>query len=240
VDVEEAPQAAALALQGPAAAGLMASYSPEALRLGKNGVGEFSILGLDAVIARTGYTGEDGFELFAPAGHLAPFYAALLKRGSKEGLLPCGLGARDALRLEMGYRLYGQDLDEQHSALESGLGWAVRLEKPSFVGKEALAREKEKGSPRRFLGFRLQGKGVPRRGAKIFWGDQPAGEVTSGGYSPTLKTGIAMGYVDNRIWPEGVEGSSALRVYDRLIPAAVCPPPFIKHTAPSKVKAGGG
>jgi aminomethyltransferase len=225
----EQPQAAALALQGPAAAKIMSHLSADAVALPKNGVAEVSILNMPLVVARTGYTGEDGFEVFSPAGRLLPLYPTLLKRGADYGLIPCGLGARDTLRLEMGYRLYGNDLDEHHTALESGLGWAVKLSKDHFLGRDALWNEHQRGSLRRLIGLRLIERGVPRRGSPIVWAGQAVGEVTSGTFSPSLQTGIALGYVESaRLPKETVE--AAVRLYDRDIPARVVVPPFYKKS----------
>jgi aminomethyltransferase len=228
-EILEQPQAAAIAIQGPQAEAILKGFSAEAAALPRNGVGEFPLEGLESVVARTGYTGEDGFEVFGAAGHVVPFYASLLKAGAARGLKPCGLGARDTLRLEMGYRLYGQDLDERHSALESGLGWAVKLEKPAFVGKEHLQREKAKGSARRFVALKLRERGVPRHGHAISFQGRPAGEVTSGTYSPSLQAGIAVGYVETRTCPEaaGSEGFS-VRIHDRDVPADAVKLPFYR------------
>ena len=178
-------------------------------------------------LARTGYTGEDGFEIFAPAGHLLQLYPALLKTGADYGLAPCGLGARDTLRLEMGYRLYGNDLDEHHSPLEAGLGWVVKLEKGDFVGREALLSERTKGSLRRFVGLRLLERGVPRHGSVILVDGNEVGQVSSGGFSPTLQTGIAMGYVESARFPPG-KTPLFLQMYDRYIPAEEVPLPFYR------------
>lgn len=233
----EQPQAAALAVQGPAAAELIGGLSKDALLLPKNGVAELSLLDMEIVAARTGYTGEDGFELFGPAGHLFPIYEYFMKEGKSVGLANCGLGARDTLRLEMGYCLYGHELDEDHSALESGLGWAVKLTKPSFVGREALLKEKAAGSPRRLIGFRLKDRGVPREKCEIHLGGQPAGTVTSGTFSPSLGIGIGLAYVDAVLMPKGAETASPLtvQIHGRGVPAEVAPPPFYRKTNPKEV-----
>jgi aminomethyltransferase len=223
------PQAAALALQGPSAAKIMGHFSADALALPKNGVAELTIEGNELVVARTGYTGEDGFEIFSPAGHLLQFYPSLLKRGSDYGLIPCGLGARDTLRLEMGYRLYGNDLDEHHSALEAGLGWAVKFGKGDFIGRDSLYNEKTKGSHRKFIGLRLADRGVPRHGCPIVLDGKGVGEVTSGTFSPSLNIGIAVGYVEAERFPAST-ARAAVRVHERDIPADVVVPPFYKKS----------
>jgi aminomethyltransferase len=208
VDLSYQPHAAGLALQGPNAAAILAASFPVAANLPRHGV----LADGDLVIARTGYTGEDGFEIFGPGGILMPAYSSLIQGGSASGLTPCGLGARDTLRLEMGYRLYGNDLDEQHTALEAGLGWVVKLDKPDFVGREALLREKAQGSRRRFVAFRLRESGVPRRGNILYSGGQAIGEATSGTFSPSLQVGIGMGYVDAQAYPKKVEKEADLTV----------------------------
>ncbi len=119
--------------------------------------------GAAAIISRTGYTGEDGFELYVDAGDAAALWRALLDAGAGAGLIATGLGSRDSLRLEMGMALYGNDLDENHTPLEAGLGWVIKLDKGDFVGREALKAQKEAGVARRLVGFRLKERGFPRR-----------------------------------------------------------------------------
>jgi len=236
-DLMEQPQAAALALQGPASAGLMSMLSNDAVRLQKNGVAELSLLDMEVVVARTGYTGEDGFELFGPAGHLFPIYEFLMKEGKSVGLVNCGLGARDTLRLEMGYRLYGHELDEAHSALEAGLGWAVKLSKPAFIGRNALIKEKAAGSPRRLIGFRLKDRGVPREKCEIRSGERIVGTVTSGTFSPSLGIGLGMAYVDSALFPKATQSTSplAVQIHGRPVPAEIVPLPFYRKATPREV-----
>jgi aminomethyltransferase len=233
----EQPQPAALAVQGPAAEGLIGRLSKEALLLKKNGVAELSIMDMDIVVARTGYTGEDGFELFGPAGHVFPVYEFLMKEGKAAGLVNCGLGARDTLRLEMGYRLYGHELDEDHTALESGLGWAVKLTKQSFIGRDALLKEKATGSARRLIGFRLKDRGVPREKCEILFDGKTVGTVTSGTFSPSLGIGIGMAYVDNALLPKTTETapSIAIQIHGRPVPAEIVPLPFYRKATPREV-----
>jgi aminomethyltransferase len=122
-------------------------------------------------------------------------WRSLMKAGSAHGLVPTGLGSRDSLRLEMGYALYGNDLDEDHTPLESGLGWITKLEKGDFVGRDVLVRQKEEGVPRRLVGMTLKGKGFPRHGYPVMSGGLTVGVLTSGTVSPSLGIGVAMGYV---------------------------------------------
>jgi len=215
VQVRLQSPAAGLALQGPEAAHILEAAFPAAAELPRHGVGSFRSLSSTSsgiVIGRTGYTGEDGFELFAPAGALRDDYLRLLKQGASTGLVPCGLGARDTLRLEMGYRLYGNDLDDSHTALEAGLGWVVQFSKPSFIGRETLFREKTAGSRRRFIAFRVLEAGVPRHGSPIFFGDSQIGEASSATFSPSLQVGIGMGYVDALAYPKSAEGDPPLTI----------------------------
>ncbi len=228
-DLVEQPQAAAVALQGPLAETIMSVISGEAVSLSKNGVGEFQVMDMECVIARTGYTGEDGFEIFAPAGHLMGIHDALLKKGAPMGLALCGLGARDTLRLEMGYRLYGQDLDEGHSPLDAGLEWAVKWDKGDFIGRGALRRQKEEGLRRRLIALRLADRGVPRHGSEMIAGGKTVGVLSSGTYSPSLSIGIGLGYADYELFPKSLETAPmAVRVHGRDIPAQMVPLPFYR------------
>ncbi len=220
-------EVALLALQGPAAARVLAPLT--ATHLGGIGYYRFAegiVAGTPMTISRTGYTGEDGFELYMPASAAPALWRRLLGAGEEEGLVPAGLGARDSLRLEMGYALYGNDLDETRTPLEGGLGWVVKPAKGDFVGREALLRQKEKGIEHKLAGFRLLERGFPRPGYEI-WpqeGDAAIGTVTSGTLSPTLGEGIGMGYVPAAQAAPG----TPLRIMVRGKPLAaqVVRPPF--------------
>ncbi len=227
LDIIPQPQAAGLALQGPDAANILKKIFPALEELKKNQITEFSSMW----VSRTGYTGEDGFELFSSADNLLALYPDLLEEGKLFGLQPCGLGARDTLRLEMGYRLYGNDLDEQHTALESGLGWVVKFDKTDFIGKNSLLQEKETGPSRRIIAFRLKARGVPRHGYAIFFNGETIGEVTSGTFSPSLQQGIGLGYVQNALFPKDRQEESGLciRIHDRDIPAEAVKLPFYRR-----------
>lgn len=185
---------------------------------------EGSVAGLPAVISGTGYTGEDGFELYVDAEAAVPVWRALLKAGQRTGLVPAGLGARDSLRLEVGYALYGNDLDEQHTPLEAGLGWITKLDKGDFVGRDVLIRQKDEGVQRRLVGLRLTAKGFPRPGYPILSDGAPVGVVTSGTLSPSLGYGIAMGYVPAAL--AKAETPLAIDVRGRALSAVVQRPPF--------------
>lgn len=228
VQIDDASdRTALLAIQGPKAAEIVAALTSTDL----DGIGYYrfeigEVAGAAATISRTGYTGEDGFELYVDAGDAAAVWNALLEAGADAGLKPAGLGARDSLRLEMGYALYGNDLDGEHSPLESGLGWVTKLSKGSFVASDVLARQKEQGVERRLVGFLLQEKGFPRPGYEIVVDGEVAGVVTSGTMSPSLGVGIGMGYVPVSHAKSGSE--IAVRIRGKDVVALVQRPPFYK------------
>ncbi|MFW5951619.1 MAG: glycine cleavage system aminomethyltransferase GcvT [Gemmatimonadota bacterium] len=214
-----------LALQGPRAQEILAKLTDTDLdAIGFYRFAEGQVAGRDAVISRTGYTGEDGFELYLAAGDAAPVWRALLEAGEEHGLLPAGLGARDSLRLEVGYILYGNDLDEQHTPLEANLGWVVKLKKDQFIGKDALLKQKEAGLTKKLVGFVLGDRGFPRQGYEIRYKGEPAGTVTSGVLSHSTGKGVGMGYVPVEAAEPGTEIEVVIR--DRPIPAEVVRPPF--------------
>lgn len=187
---------AMLALQGPSAVKIITTISPSAAELKRFGALEERIYGQHVIITRTGYTGEDGFEIVMPVEISVRVWRTLSVNGHSQGLLPCGLGARDTLRLEAGYLLYGTDIDDQHTPFEAGYGWVVKLKKGDFIGKAALERQKTEGLRRKLYGIRLTEKGVPRAGADVRVDGAKAGELASATFSPTLKTGIGVGYLD--------------------------------------------
>jgi aminomethyltransferase len=226
VEIEDVSDATALlALQGPGAREVLrplASIDVDDVKYYRFMEGE--VAGVPAVISGTGYTGEDGFELYVPADRAVALWRALLEAGAESGLIPAGLGARDSLRLEVGYALYGNDLDEDHTTLESGLGWVTKLDKGDFVGREALAAQKEAGVERRLVGLRLTGKGFPRPGYDVVSDGEVVGTVTSGTVSPTLGYGVALGYV-----PVALSKKDTVVHIDargRLVEAVVQRPPF--------------
>ena len=226
VELEDASASIGLlALQGPAAREVLrplASIDVDDVKYYRFAEGQ--VAGVDAVISGTGYTGEDGFELYLAAEDAPTVWRALLEAGADAGLIPAGLGARDSLRLEVGYALYGNDLDEEHTTLESGLGWITKIDKGDFVGREALAAQKEAGVERRLVGLRLTGKGFPRPGYDIVAGGEVVGRVTSGTVSPTLGYGVALGYVPVEL----SKPDTAVQVdaRGRLVDAVVQRPPF--------------
>lgn len=197
-DVSE--ETALLALQGPRAAPLLSAVAGRDLAPLRpfHLIEALSIAGVRVTLSRTGYTGEDGFEIACPWDDAPIVWAVLVKMGPPHGVVPAGLGARDTLRLEAGLMLYGQDIDETTSPLEARLGWTVKFEKADFVGRAALLQQRTDGAPRRLVGIETTsgtGRGIPRHGCAINADGQRVGEVTSGTFSPTLKRPIAMGYV---------------------------------------------
>jgi aminomethyltransferase len=187
---------------------------------------EGEVAGVDMIISRTGYTGEDGFELYLPASDVVDVWQQLMSAGIPHGLLPIGLGARDTLRLEKGYALYGHELSREVSPLEAGLAWVTKLDKDDFVGKTALSTQKADGVPRRRVGFVMQERGIPRDGYPVFVGDREVGVITSGTMSPTLKVGVALALVEPDVAKADTELEVAIR--NRRMRGKVSRPPFVK------------
>ena len=180
--------------------------------LKKNEVGQFSFGGENAWVSRTGYTGEDGFEVVAPAEKIEAIWNKLLEVGQAEGLKPCGLGARDTLRTEMCYPLYGHELDENTTPIEAGLGFFVAPEKGEFMGREVLTEQKAKGTKKKLVAFKMSEKSAPPRpGYGIWSGGGKIGEVVSGTQSPSLGIGIGMGYVGTEFGKVGAEMEIEIR-----------------------------
>jgi aminomethyltransferase len=193
VELEDLSEGIAmLALQGPAAPGLV-----ELPALAPFAFAEADVCGVRAIVARTGYTGEPGVELLVAAERAGPLWDGLTAAGAT----PAGLGARDTLRLEVCYPLYGNDLDEAHTAIEAGLGWVCALDRKDFVGADALRAQRDAGDHDRLVALRVEGRGIPRQGMPV----RPAGEVTSGTMSPSLEIGIGMAYVPAGLAAEGTE-----------------------------------
>lgn len=215
---------ALLAVQGPQAqAFLQPGTEADLEALGYYHLLETVVAGIPAVVSRTGYTGEDGFELYVAWEQAEELWDAL--RG-REGNVPVGLGARDTLRLEAGYSLYGHEINELTTPLDAGLGWVVRWSKEDFIGKAALARQKERGVHKAVVGLEMLGRGIPRQGYPVEGPDGPVGVVTSGTFSPSLSKGIALASVDIASRAEGTELSVMVR--GRPEPARVVRPPFVR------------
>lgn len=206
---------ALVALQGPRAALILNRMTEVDLQeIGSFHFVRTRVSGIDIILARTGYTGEDGFELYLEADRVREVWVDLLDAGSALGLQPAGLGARDILRLEMGYPLYGADLDEDRTAFEAGLGWVVKLEKGPFLGRSALAQQRETGVSRKLVGIRMSEKGFPRAGYSVIVGDEVVGAVVSGTMSPSLGAGIAMAYLPIGLTEVGTAVSIRIRGRD--------------------------
>lgn len=217
---------AQLALQGPAAATILARLTDTALeRIAFYHFYEGLVAGVPTIISRTGYTGEDGFELYCHPEGVATLWRNLLEVGDADGLMPAGLGARDTLRLEMKYPLYGHELSPEISPLEAGLGWITRLDKPHFIGREALLRQKEHGIARRLIGLRLTEAGVPRAGYGVLHQGEEIGTITSGTLSPSLRQGIAIALVRSDVQHPGTPLEVAIR--QRRVTAEIVKTPFV-------------
>ena len=226
-----------LALQGPEASARLEALTEADLsglpRFGHRrlrlGTAAGAAAGTELFMGRTGYTGEDGFELLLDRAAGLALWQQLLA----DGVSPCGLGARDTLRLEAAMHLYGQDMDTSTSPLEAGLGWLVHLEMPKpFVGREALERQTAEGVRRRLVGLQLQGRAIPRHGYPVLAGgaaagSEPVGEVTSGGWSPSLEAGIALAMVPVELARLGT--SLAVEIRGRAEPATVVKRPFYRR-----------
>jgi aminomethyltransferase len=220
---------AQLALQGPKAIGILQRMT--SLKLSEVGTYRFSegeIGRWRCLVSRTGYTGEDGFELYCAPKDAEALWFALLEEGKQDGIRPAGLGARDSLRTEMKYALYGNDIDDDHSPLEAGLGWIVKWDKGDFVGLPALKAQKEGGLKRKLVGFEMIDSGIPRHGYRILRDGQPVGEVTSGTLGPSVKKAIGIGYVPPEL---AVEGSSfSVDIRGRPAAARAVKTPFWKRS----------
>lgn len=230
-DVEVADKSddlALIAIQGPHAQTILAGLTDAGLAdIQYYHFATGSVDGVPAVISRTGYTGEDGFELYINNRDAVHLWRRLLEAGAAEGVIPTGLGARDSLRLEMGYALYGNDIDDRHTPLEAGLGWVVKLDKPDFVGKAAMLQQKEAGVRQRLVGFLLQDRAFPRHGYEVRFQGQPAGEVTSGTVSPSLERGVGLAYLPTEASKTGT--AIEVMVRDKAVAAEVVRPPFYKE-----------
>ncbi len=185
------------------------------------------LTGVPALIARTGYTGEDGFEVGFPAENSPNLWEAIMAAGTEFGIEPIGLGARDTLRLEMKFCLYGNDIDQTTNPLEAGLGWITKLDKGDFIGKAPIAQAKANGAQRKLIGFELEGKNIARHGFAILKDGEKIGHVTSGSFSPSLQKSIGMGYLAT---PHSAVGTELqVDVRGRRVNARVVKTPFYQR-----------
>lgn len=218
--------------------GQIAVQGPKALKLVQRVLGdaageipafEFRAMkfgGVEVLVARTGYTGEDGVEVFVPAARTAELWRSLLAKGADLGVMPIGLGARDTLRTEMKYPLYGHEIDDASNPYAAGLGWVVKPDKKDFIGRAAILAGKEKGLPRKLIGFKMRERGIPRQGYKLFAPEgSEIGYVTSGTPSPSLNENIGVAYVDKKFAVDGALLNVDIR--GRMVQAEVVPTPFV-------------
>ena len=222
---------ALIAIQGPHAARILAPLTDIGLDQVRYYAGQRAVVaGRDALLARTGYTGEDGFELFTSPGDAEPLWLALTAEGEADGLVPAGLAARDTLRLEAGMPLYGNELGTEMTPFDAGLGRVVVLDKPGdFVGRAALAERAQAAPQRVLVGLTVGSRRVPRHGYPVLWDGQPRGTVTSGAPSPTLGVPIAMAYLDAgpaQLAAEDADARLAVDIRGRAEPARLTGLPF--------------
>jgi len=191
---------------------------------------EGEVDGVPAIVSRTGYTGEDGFEVYAAADKAERLWDKLLEAGnygSDEGVLPCGLAARNTLRLEAGMCLYGHEIDETTTLLEANLGWICKLNKGDFIGRERLAKQKEEGVEQKLVGFEVTDRGIARDGQDVLVNGDRVGRVTSGSPAPFLKKNIGMAYVPVQF--ANADAKLEIDVRGRLVAAQIVPLPFYKR-----------
>ena len=227
--VDTSSRYALIALQGPASQDVLQPLTGldlSELRYYHFGHGE--VAGGRVTISRTGYTGEDGFEIFVPPAMADRVWQGILESGRSADVIPCGLGARDTLRLEAAMRLWGNDIDESTTVMEAGMDWIVGWGKSDFIGRSSLHEQKEKGLTRRLVGFEMEDRGIARHGYSVIAGDRPVGVVTSGTQTPFLKKAIGMAYVpiDSALPGSGI----TIDIRGRASQARVVSIPFYKRS----------
>jgi aminomethyltransferase len=220
-----------IALQGPRALSILATLTETSLEEIKYyHFREGRVDGVDSIISRTGYTGEDGFEVYAAPEHAERLWEKMLEAGDygkPEGVEPCGLAARNTLRLEAGMALYGHEITEETTLLEANLGWITKLAKGDFTGRDALARQKEEGVRRKLVGFEVTERGIARDGQDVYVEGSKVGHVTSGSPAPYLRKNIGMAYVPIEFASVGQEIQVDVR--GRMVGARIVPVPFYKR-----------
>jgi len=225
------PEYCQIALQGPDAISILQALTDLPLaEIKYYHFREGEVDGVNSIVSRTGYTGEDGFEVYAAPDKAEQLWNKMLDAGnygSDEGVLPCGLAARNTLRLEAGMCLYGHEIDEQTTLLEANLGWITKLNKGEFIGRDALAKQKEAGLKRKLIGFEMVDRGIARDDQSLFIDGQPAGKVTSGSPAPFLKKNIGMGYVPVEFANAGQ--AIEIDVRGKMVGAQIVPLPFYKR-----------
>jgi len=221
-----------IAIQGPRALSILQTLTAAPLsEIKYYHFREDEVDGVQSIISRTGYTGEDGFEVYAAPDKAEQIWNKILEAGdfgTEAGVLPCGLAARNTLRLEAGMCLYGHEIDETTTLLEANLGWITKLNKGDFIGRKRLARQKEEGVARKLVGFEVTDRGIARDGQEVLIGGRRVGQVTSGSPAPFLKKNIGMAYVPVESATEG--GTLEIDVRGRLVGARIVPLPFYKRS----------
>ena len=214
-----------IALQGPRSQEILQPLTTVALAAMKYYTfAQGNVSGVPCIVSRTGYTGEDGFEVYGPSEAAETLWYAILGSGAPHGLVPAGLAARDTLRLEAKMALYGNDIDDTTTVLEADLSWILKLEKGEFLGRDALVRQKAEGLSRLLVGFETEGRAIARHGHKAFADGVEVGTVTSGSFAPFLKKNIGLVYLPTGLTPPG--SRFAIDIRGRLEPAVVVPTPF--------------
>jgi aminomethyltransferase len=222
------PRYSQLAVQGPRAKEILQQLTPVALEPIRYYHFTFGkVSGVDCLIARTGYTGEDGYEIYFAPEHSEKLWNDLMQAGESAKMIPCGLGARNTLRLEAGMCLYGHEIDDTTTPWEAGLGWICKMEKAPFLGSDVLARQKEAGVPRKLVGFEMLDKRIGRDGYPVLIGGREAGRVTSGCPAPFLKKNIGMAYVPPPSSAVGTDIEISIR--GQAAAARIVPIPFYKR-----------
>jgi aminomethyltransferase len=222
------PEIALLALQGPLAVSILSKLTQVPLdEVAYYRFVDGFVAGMKAVISRTGYTGEDGFELYIQSSDAVRMWEAILEVGKPAGLVPCGLGARDTLRLEAKLPLYGHELEADISPLEAGLGFAVKLDKVDFIGRDALVSQKSGGLNRKVVGLEVLDRGIPRAGYEVVHEGRSIGAITSGTMSPTLKKPIALALVE--VEAAALDTELSVTIRDKQVAARVVKTPFYRR-----------
>ncbi|CAM4126861.1 glycine cleavage system protein T [Bacillus manliponensis] len=225
------PEIAQLAIQGPKAESILQKVTSEDLKEIKffKFKDDVAIDGIPALVSRTGYTGEDGFEIYCKSEDAEKIWDKLLEVGAEDGLKACGLGARDTLRFEATLPLYGQELTKEITPIEAGIGFAVKTNKEvEFFGKKVLKEQKENGAPRKSVGIEVIERGIPRSHYPVYIGDEKIGEVTSGTQSPTLKKNIGLALIDVKY--AVVDTEVEIEIRNKRVKAIVVPTPFYKRS----------
>jgi aminomethyltransferase len=217
-----------LAIQGPRAVSIVQSLTTSPVsELGSFRFLKVPFVGVDVIVSRTGYTGEDGFELYVPSSHAAALWRELMTAGESAGLVPCGLGCRDTLRLEARLPLYGHELTQSITPLEAGLGMFVKLNAGDFIGREALLLQKSEGIPRKLVGVQLMERGIPRAGYPIYHQGVLVGEMTSGTMSPTLKLPLGLALINTEL--AIIDTELDVEIRGKLVKAKIVKAPFYRR-----------